>query len=260
MISIKEVKRFQEFLLNSWPAEQYYFLNGWILRFNKGVTYRANSVFPIYYTGNSNQIEGDIEIVEKAYKLHGLPSIFTMHECFEPGNLDIILKNRGYMEEDHTNALIALVDEIHISEINRNFEYEISNVRNDAFSGLLAKFTQRDSNQQVIINEITNRIILPIKCFILVKKQNEIVGTLMGVLNSYGYVYIADLFVTPDYRRSGIASSLIAVLLKNWAIPNGAKYIWLQVEIENNNAMKFYKHLGMIKAYNYYYLRKAFQK
>ena len=68
MTSIKEVKRFQEFLMNAWPAEQYYFLNGWILRFTKGVTYRANSVIPINYTGNSAFFENDIKMVENAYK------------------------------------------------------------------------------------------------------------------------------------------------------------------------------------------------
>jgi ribosomal protein S18 acetylase RimI-like enzyme len=260
MLTIKEVKKFQEFLLNSWPAEQYYFLNGWILRFNKGVTYRANSVFPIYYTGDSIQIEQDIKNVEKVYKLYGLPSIFTMHEYFEPGDLDFILKNRGYVEEDHTNALIAPIDEIHISKINRNFEYEISNERTDSFSGLLARFTQRDSGQQEIIHEIVNRIILPKKCFLLAKKQNEIIGTLMGVLNPNGYVYIADLFVIPDYRRMGIASSLMAVIINDWAIPNRAKYTWLQVEVENNLALRLYEKLGMKRAYSYYYLRKDFQE
>ncbi len=256
MLTVKEVKKFQEFLLNSWPAEQYFFLNGWILRFNKGVTYRANSVFPIYYTGDSKQIEDDIEIVEKAYKLHGLPSIFTMHEYFEPEDLDITLKNRGYLEVDHTNALLALIDEIPISKINSNFNYEISDVRNEAFSGLLARFTQRNNAQQEIIDEIVNRLILPKKCFVLAKKQNETVGTLMGVLNPYGYVYIADLFVIPEYRRNGIATSLMVKIIIDWAILNRAKYVWLQVEVENNHAMKLYKKLGMKKAYSYYYLRK----
>jgi len=42
MKSSKKIKRFQEFLMNSWPASDYYFLNGWILRFNDGVTSRSN--------------------------------------------------------------------------------------------------------------------------------------------------------------------------------------------------------------------------
>lgn len=66
----KEVKDLQEYLMNSWPAKHYYFLNGWILRFTDGVTSRANSVFPVRYTGTQKTLDEDIDLVEKAYKAH----------------------------------------------------------------------------------------------------------------------------------------------------------------------------------------------
>ena len=77
MKSKKEIKRFQEFLMNSWPAKDYYFLNGWILRFTKGVTSRANSVFPIKYTGTQKTLNTDISLVEKAYKAHRMSSMIS---------------------------------------------------------------------------------------------------------------------------------------------------------------------------------------
>ncbi|MFW9952654.1 MAG: GNAT family N-acetyltransferase [Candidatus Thorarchaeota archaeon] len=260
MFSVKEIKRYQEFLLNAWPAEQYFFLNGWILRFNQGVTYRANSVFPIRYMGDPLQVEGDIQIAENAYIQYGLPCIFMMHEHFEPENLDKLLNERGYVEFDRTNALVSPLKGFRINIVNSNLEYEILNDRTDKFSDILAKHTKRDKKQQKIISHLVNRIIIPKKCFIIAKKQNEVIGTVMGVLNPQGYVYIADLFVLLDYRRSGIASSLMAKMIIDWGIPNGAKYIWLQVEKDNNPALKFYEQLGMKKAYEYYYLRKDFQE
>ncbi|MFW9949804.1 MAG: GNAT family N-acetyltransferase [Candidatus Thorarchaeota archaeon] len=256
MLSSKEIKHLQEFLLNSWPAEHYFFLNGWIARFDKGVTYRANSVFPISYTADQHQIVGDIEIIENAYKQYGLPSIFTMHDSFEPKDLDEILKERGYTEHDPTNALISSFNEIKINKDNTDFEYVISNERTTMFSNLLAEHTQRDQSQQRVIDEIVKRINIPKKCFIVAKKQNDIIGTVMGVLNSYGYIYVADLFVLPNYRRIGVASSLMSKLINDWAIPNRFNYIWLQVEKENNQAIKFYEQMGMKKAYSYYYLKK----
>ncbi len=45
-------------------------------------------------------------------------------------------------------------------------------------------------------------------------------------------------------------------ILNEWAIPNGAKKVWLQVEIENKEAMNLYTKLGLEKAYEYYYLEK----
>jgi ribosomal protein S18 acetylase RimI-like enzyme len=259
MMSDREIKRFQEFLLNAWPAEHYFFLNGWIMRFNNGVTYRANSIFPIRYTADESQVDFDIEIAESAYKRYGLPCTFTMHESFEPDNLDNLLKKRGFIEHDPTNTLISPINQFNIQKVNKNVEYKISNERSKEFSNTLAKYTQRDKSQQKIINQIVKRIIIPKQCFIVAQKHGEILGTVMGVLIPYGYVYVADLFVISNYRRKEIATSLMGELIKNWAIPNGAKYIWLQVERENTNAMKFYEHLGMKKAYNYYYLTKDFQ-
>ena len=256
MTAIKEVKRFQEFLMNAWPAEQYFFLNGWILRFTKGVTYRTNSVIPINYTGNSTLIENDIEMVENAYKSFNLPTIFTMHEYFEPKELDGALRNRGYIEQDRTNALLMPVQNLDLKHINNEFIYEIHGERVNEFSSLLAKFTKRDSYQQEIIKEITNRINVPKKCFVIAKWRGEPIGTLMGVLNPHNYFYIADVFVIPEFRRQKVAGSMLKTVIKKWAMSNGAENIWLQVELQNLNAMKLYENLGMKRVYDYYYLRK----
>ncbi len=256
MTSSKEIKRFQEFLMNAWPAEHYFFLNGWILRFTTGVTYRANSVIPINYTGNRALVEKDIKIVENAYKSYDLPTIYTMHEHFEPAGLDEILRDRGYIEQDRTNALLMSVEHLNLKDINEDYRYEIYNERVIKFSSLLSRFTKRDKFQQEVIKEITSRIVVPKKCFVIAKLEGEPIGTLMGVLNPHGYVYIADVFVIPEFRRQKIANSMLKTVIKEWAISNGAKNIWLQVELRNNDAMKLYENLGMEKIYSYYYLRR----
>ena len=250
------VKRFQEYVMNAFPSKFYYFLNGWVMRFTGGITYRANSVFPINYFADETQIEKDIEIVEKAYKEYDLPTIFTMHDYFEPENLDSILKNRGYKEDSHTNALISEINKIKRSEINRNYDYELHDNRVQDFSNLLARYTNKNEEQQEIISKISRRITIPKKCFVLARKKGKVVGTLMGVLNSEGYIYISDLLVAPDHRRNKIATSMIFTLINKWAVKNNAKYIWLQVEVQNHNANKLYEDLEFKKAYYYYYLKK----
>lgn len=252
-IKKKKIKRFQELLMNAVPAEYYFFLNGWILRFTGGIIYRANSVFPLEYRGKN--IENDIEIVENAYNSYGLPPVFTMHEHFEPKNLDLILKKRGYKECYHTNALISKIDEKKTNEINSNYSYEIYDQRIEVFSNFLATYSNKDKIQQEILNKIANRIKVPKKCFNLARIKNQVVGTLMGVLNPEGYLYLSDLVIHPDYRREKLATSLIHTLITQWAIKNKAKYIWLQVEEDNYNANKLYEKLGMKRLYHYYYLK-----
>ncbi|MEJ2295869.1 MAG: GNAT family N-acetyltransferase [Candidatus Lokiarchaeota archaeon] len=249
------VKRFQEYVMNAFPSKYYYFLNGWVLRFTGGITYRANSVFPINYYGDESQIEKDIRIVESAFEKFGLPTIFTMHDFFRPMNLDELLKNRGYKDDSHTNAFIAEIKKVNRREINRNYAYEIYGYRNKEFSNLLAKYTRKDEEQQEIISQISERIIFPRKCFIIARDNGKPIGTIMGVLNPEGYIYLSDLLVDPEYRRALIATSMFFTLIDKWGIKNNAKYIWLQVEVENYEANELYKVLGMKKAYYYYYLK-----
>ncbi|MFX0043710.1 MAG: GNAT family N-acetyltransferase, partial [Candidatus Hodarchaeota archaeon] len=196
----------------------------------------------------------DLTIVEKAYKSYGLPTIFMMHDYFKPDNLDTILKDRGYKEDSHTNALFSEINEVNRSEINTEYNYEIYDRRTDVFSNLLATYTNKDKEQQKIIDEIVNRILISKKCFIISKMNEKVVGTLMGVLNPEGYIYLSDLLVVPDHRRNKLATSLILTLIDNWAVKNKAKYMWLQVEEENHNANRLYEKLGFKKVYHYYYL------
>ena len=252
----KEVKDLQEYLMNSWPAKHYYFLNGWILRLTDGVTSRANSVFPVRYTGTQKTLDEVIDLVEKAYKAHYLQSVYTIPEFHEPKNLKSKLLKRGYHSFDHTIALGIMIDEIQREKINVDFEYTILDSRVEEISEFLANFSKRNEKEQKIIQKINQRIIIPKKCYMLTKHNNEIVGTLLAVLVPQGYMYIGDVFVHPDYRRQRVATSMLVKLIDKWTVAKGLKYIWLQVERNNIKALNLYFKFGMKKLYNYFYMKR----
>lgn len=260
MSKMKEIKQLQEILMNSWPADHYYFLNGWILRFNDGVTARANSVFPLNYTGDSNTIDEDINFVEKAYQAHNLPTIFTIPEFFEPHNLDIKLIELGYQQLGCiTYTMIISVQDLKSEPINEEFSYDFYNQRVEEFSNFLANYSKRDNEAQKVLNALANRIIIPRKCFLIAKYESKIVGALTGILDPHGFLYIADMLVDPDFRRQKIATSMFLKIIKEWGIPNGVEKIWLQVESENEEAVNLYAKLGLRRAYSYYYLAKSLE-
>jgi len=256
MKSIREIKAFQEYLMNSWPAKHYYFLNGWILRFNDGVTSRANSVFPINYTGTQKTLDTDITMVEEAYKEYGLPSIFTMYEFHEPINLKDKLIDRGYYVFDHTRALGIEMENIHTMSTIDHFNYSFHGTRINEIPTLLSRFTKRNEKEQKIIQEINDRIIVPKKCYILTEHKNEVIGTLFAVLIPQGFLYVGNVFVHPDFRRQNIATNMIIKLINEWGRSNGVKVIWLQVEKNNIGALNLYEKFGMEKIYDYYYMKK----
>ncbi|MFX0106276.1 MAG: GNAT family N-acetyltransferase, partial [Candidatus Hodarchaeota archaeon] len=258
MFEKEEIIFLQEILMNSWPADHYYFLNGWILRFNEGVTARANSVLPLNYKGGLNTIDMDIIFVEKAYQAYNLPAIFTMPDFFEPNNLDTKLLEHGYQQLGCiTHTLIASVQNLRNETINEDFTYLFYSKRVKEFSNFLATFSNRDHEAQKVLDALSNRIVIPQKRFIITKLENKVVGTLMGILDLHGFLYIADVLVDPDVRRQKISTSMFFKIIKDWGIPNGVKTIWLQVESENKEAIDLYKKLGLVKAYSYYYLEKS---
>ncbi|MFW9988500.1 MAG: GNAT family N-acetyltransferase [Candidatus Odinarchaeota archaeon] len=258
MMKIKDFKKLQEILMNSWPAKYYYFLNGWILRFTEGVTSRANSVLPFNYTGELNKLGRDIKLVEKAYKAHNLPTIFTIPEYFEPTGLDSKLLEYGYQQVGSiTNTMIISIQELTKKPVNDKFSYLFYSNRVTKFSSFLAKYSKRDQYAQNVLEALASRIIVPKKCFIVAEYEKKVLGTLMGILDPHGFLYIADVLVHPDFQQQTIATSMFFKLINNWAISNGVEIIWLQVEIENKRAMSLYKKLGFKIAYGYYYLEKS---
>ena len=151
MLAKEEIRHLQEILMNAWPAYHYYFLNGWILRFTNGVTARANSVFPLYYNGDLDNLNQDIKFVEKAYKVYNLPAIFTIPDYFEPDNLDIKLLEQGYHQSGCvTDTMIASVKELKNEEINDEFTYLFHSERVNEYSEFLAKYSQRNHEAQKI--------------------------------------------------------------------------------------------------------------
>ena len=258
MYEREEIKRLQETLMNLWPAKHYYFLNGWILRFTDGITSRANSVFPLNYDGDFSTVDKDIEFVEKAYSAYKLQPIFTIPDFYEPNNLVIKLLEHEYQQLGCiTNTLITSIQELRNETINEEFTFVFKSERVPEFSDFLATYSQRDHNAQRLLEELAKRIIIPQKRFILAKYRKEIIGTLMGILDLNGFLYIVDVFVHPDFRRQKIATSMFFKIINEWGIPNEVNMIWLQVETENKEAMKLYTALGLKKVYSYYYLHKS---
>ena len=252
-----KVKKFQESLLNSWPAKHYYFLNGWILRFTDGVTSRANSVLPINYTGSSKTCEKDIGIVEKAYKTFNLPSIFMMHDFYEPAELDDILKARGYIQYGPTTNVMSIpIEEMVFKSINKKISYNLYNERVSQFSEFHGKFSKRSIENQKVLEAIASKIKIPQKIFILAKYQGNAVGALMSVIDALGHLSLTGLLVNPEFRRERIATSMIYKLIEDWAKIKGAKIVWLSVESDNNAAINLYNKLGLNKIFSYYYLIK----
>ncbi|MGE0717742.1 MAG: GNAT family N-acetyltransferase, partial [Alphaproteobacteria bacterium] len=93
------VRRLEEAGLNAWPALRVAHVEGWVLRFARGFTKRANSANPLY--GGDGGLERRVTAVERLYGDAGQHPIFRLTGLAPPG-LDPLLEGRGDRRIDET--------------------------------------------------------------------------------------------------------------------------------------------------------------
>jgi ribosomal protein S18 acetylase RimI-like enzyme len=253
MLDRDEVIYVQEIASNAWPAEDNFFLNGWILRFTHGTTGRANSVLPLRYWGQD--LDYDIKIVENAYNTWGLPPKFMLHDYYEPINLYEELARRNYQKNLPVNIMGLSLQNFPKVKTNTQFQYTSNPQMSDAwFKALQRLATNRSARDIFNIKGIMEHITIPQTRYFEATIKGEIIGIVLAILER-GYLGIMDLIVDPVYRRQGVASSLIARAVQ-WAFENKANYMYLQVFSGNSMAINLYTKMNFQKWYNYFYMVK----
>jgi ribosomal protein S18 acetylase RimI-like enzyme len=239
-------KRIEEVSLNSWPALQQILYNGWILRFAKGYTKRANSVNPLF--GSNLDVEEKITFCEKRYAEKGLRSIFRITPFSAPAELDGVLERRNYRKIDPTLVL-------HLDLKGRNIPVasavELRNESLDDWIDIFCQLTASPVAQHQTHKEILQAI--PSTRFLAsLADSGQIVACALGVLEGY-YFGLFDLFTDPQHRSKGYGTQLTSSLL-DWAREKGAQHAYLQVMRSNAPARHLYTaKLGFEQVYRYWY-------
>ncbi|TET51546.1 MAG: GNAT family N-acetyltransferase, partial [Anaerolineales bacterium] len=101
-------RRIEEASLNSWPALRQMLYDGWLIRWARGYTKRANSVNPIY--GSTIDLSAKVEVCERIYRREGLRCFFRLTPFSSPPELDRFLEGRGYETIDRTLVLHRELD------------------------------------------------------------------------------------------------------------------------------------------------------
>ena len=96
-------------------------------------------------------------------------------------------------------------------------------------------FNEYKDNYDPIINDYTK--------VYAYKIDNKYVSFIVGQI-LYENAEIIDIYVTPEYRRKGIAKKLMNTIIDNKDVKN----ITLEVNINNKNAILLYNSLGFKEA------------
>ncbi|OGO04283.1 MAG: hypothetical protein A2Y73_04095 [Chloroflexi bacterium RBG_13_56_8] len=238
-------KRIEEVSLNSWPALQQILFDGWVLRFSKGYTKRANSVNPLF--GSSMDVNEKVDTCERFYAQKGLPPLFRLTPFSSPPELDQVLEGRKYRKIDPTLVLhLDLEDRRVESASSGELREETLDDWMDLFGRLNGSSGEHQGAHREVLQAIPSQRVLT-----SLVDAGRVVSCAVGVLEG-SYFGIFDLITDWQQRNRGYATKLVAGLL-GWAREHGGCHAYIQVMRSNEPARHMYAELGYEEAYEYWY-------
>ena len=238
------VRRIEEAGLNSWPALQQNFFDGWIVRFSEGYTKRANSVTPLYPSQLSAQEK--IAYCERLYAERQLPTIFRLPSfSTESQQLDQMLAERGYRYLDRT-----FVWSTQLSSDGAANNLALHTLSLETWLPIYLQWSERYIELQHLHRELLERIPSP-HIYAALYQHGTPVACGLGVLE-HEALGIFDIVTDPGQRRQGYGKQLVRGMLA-WGREQGARYAYLQVVSTNLAAQQMYAKLGFQEAYQYWY-------
>ncbi|WP_339258896.1 GNAT family N-acetyltransferase [Paenibacillus sp. FSL R5-0713] len=247
-----EHKTIEEISLNHWQPLSTLLYDGWVLRFAKGYTKRANSIQPIYYS--TLDVHEKIEECERIYASNQLSTIFKITPFIQPDHLDQLLQDKGYAVVDLTRIQTRRLDDIK-EPVHQavQIDEKLTIAWLDHFCRLNKVNNLQRETTELMLNNIRTKA-----GFISLLLDGQVVACGFGVIER-GYVGLYDIITDANFRNQGLAEQMILHLL-HWAKENGATSSYLQVVANNAPAVKLYAKLGYSEVYSYWYRVKEWNK
>jgi GNAT superfamily N-acetyltransferase len=245
------IRTFEEVSMNALPALQQVMLDGWVLRFGRGFTGRANSVYPLYPGFGS--VDQKITTCERLYDYKSIPPLFKMTAAVEPEGLDQILEDRGYTAFNHTSVQTRELTTTQIPTVEDDADVEWWDHAADPWLDTFFLLRETPGKHHPTLRSLLANVVVPAH-YVVIHKDGEKVACGMAVAQGE-HVGLFDLTTHVHHRRQGIGTRLVDVLM-NWGAARGTRLAYLQVMLANENALSLYHRLGFVESYQYWYRRR----
>ena len=246
MVSQREIAELELLASHCWPAGEIVKYKGWIIHWNDGVTWRANSVLPNEWD-SSVSVEQVLDYVIELYNEKNTPPAFKITLASQPKGLDQLLEEKGFEQRMITHVLTAPIDTI--SCLDPRLPVDLFKVTDDSLDTFMYK-SERGKLAIDVRREIINRIAGD-KNIARVLMHGNIAGVGLGVVEG-DWLGLFSIRTLPEFQRRGVAWSLNCALAM-WGEDHGAQKVFLQVESSNEPALALYESMGFEKRYTYWY-------
>jgi GNAT superfamily N-acetyltransferase len=238
---------------DAWPAAEVEERDGWRLRFNRGVTNRASSVWPNAAWGSADLAER-IARAEAFYHARGAPALFQLSPAARPDGLEAALAARGYAVHAPVAVQVAAARDVTARcAVPTHLRVEVSERLGEDWFGLSGRRGRFAGEAVAVYRRLLERV-RDRPGFALARAGGVPVGVALGVAQA-GWVGVSSMLVLPEARRRGAGGALLGALAA-WALRIGAGRLYLQVETHNAAALRLYAGAGFATAYGYHYRRE----
>ena len=232
---------------NAFPSLKQAILDGWLLRFSKGVSRRSNSANPL--RADCRGPDRVIAAIEAVYDRQGQPAIFRVPSFL--AGIDEPLMARGYRSEGETCVIYGAMEAV-AAAADPGVELS-ANPRAEWLAAMAALQRHTETHRRVY-RRIVGAVAVP-AAFAGLRIDGQLAALAYGTVGD-GLLCYESVITDPGRRRQGLAWRVIASLAA-WARAEGARGVCLQVEAGNTPARALYDRFGLkTELYRYHYLRQ----
>jgi ribosomal protein S18 acetylase RimI-like enzyme len=244
---MNRIRLIEELAANAVPPAIAQEVDGWRLRYNYGVTRRANAVLA-RSAGSAMPLAEKIAYVERFYARRNLPARFQVCPASLPHDLDAVLADRGYTVPTPTSvqvAPLAALRAVDPGEATVNEQFD---------AAWLAAYVAGEGETdpvKIAARRTMLQHVGPPCGFGALWCDGQIAAVAQGVVER-GWLGIFTVATLPAFRRRGLASRVLSAL-GAWAAGHGAQQAYLQVLSSNAPAVNLYDRMGFTTLYQYWY-------
>lgn len=244
---MNQIRLIEELAANAVPPSVAQELDGWRLRFNDGVTRRANSVLA-HSAGSLLELDAKIAYVERFYARRNLPARFQLCPASLPADLDAALEDRGYTVPPPNCVQVAPLAALRAVDPAKAF---VSERFDDAWLTAYVAGEGETNPLKIAARRSMLQRVGPPCGFGTLLIDGRIAAVAQGVVER-GWLGIFTVATTPAFRRRGLARQVLSALAA-WAATHDATNAYLQVMTANTPALGLYSQMGFTTLYNYWY-------
>lgn len=240
-----KIREIDEAAFNAWPSIRQILYDGWILRFSRRYTKRANAIYPLF--PSIVAVDEKIARCEEIYSKRRMETIFRLTPWSNPEEMDRILENRGYTVQEPS---LVLNRTLKPNDFNGTSSPAFQILRPDHWHRSFAKIAGLPPEKSRIHEEIVSLIPGDV-LFCAIVEEEETIAVGLGVM-AFGFFGMFDLVTRTEFRKRGYGTKLVRAMLF-WATAHDANRAYLQVVGTNQAARNLYQGLGFQKTFDYWY-------